>query len=95
MHFNSEDDYRTGCGNDSPCQQQSYKLSFGYVSTAATQRPGKTPTKNREKEGENRGHLGRNPASPKTEVKLYLFIYLFNLLFELNLHHTKRIHITT
>ena len=25
----------------------------------------------------------------------YLFIYLFNLLFELNLHHTKRIHITT
>ena len=70
MHFNSEDDYRTGCGNDSPCQQQSYKLSFGYVSTGAAQRPGKTPTKNREKEGENRGNLGRNLASPKTEVKL-------------------------
>ena len=53
--------------------QQSYKLSFGYVSTGATQRPGKTPTKNREKEGENRGNLGRNPARrarPKTEVKL-------------------------
>ena len=33
--------------------------------------------KNREKAGENRGNLGRNPASPKTEVKLFLFIYLF------------------
>ena len=30
----------------------------------------KPPTKNREKEGENRGNLGRNPASSKTEVKL-------------------------
>ena len=30
----------------------------------------KTPTKNREKEGENGGNLGRNPASSKTEVKL-------------------------
>ena len=70
MHFNSEDDYRTGCRNASPCQQQSYKRSFGYVSTGDIQRPGKTPTKTREKGGGNRGNLGRNPASLKTEVKL-------------------------
>ena len=70
MHFNSEDDYRTGCRNYSPCQQQSYKRSFGYVSTGDIQRLRKTPTKNREKEGGNRGNLGRNLVSPKTEVKL-------------------------
>ena len=67
MHFNSEDDYRTGCRNHSPCQQQSYKRSFGYVSTGDIQRLRKTPTKNCEKEGENRGNLGRNLVSPKTE----------------------------
>ena len=30
-----------------------------------------------------------------TYILLSLFIYLFHLLLELNLHHTKRIHITT
>ena len=30
----------------------------------------KTPTKNCEKEGGNRGNLGRNLVNPKTEVKL-------------------------
>ena len=28
-------------------------------------------------------------------ILFFIIIYLFNLLFEVNLHHTKRIHITT
>jgi len=28
-------------------------------------------------------------------LNINLFLFLFNLLFKLNLHHTKRIHITT
>ena len=28
-------------------------------------------------------------------IIIIIFYFLFNILFELNLHHTKRIHITT
>ena len=82
MHFNSEDDYRTRCGNDSPCQQQSYKLSFGYVSTGATQRPGKTLQKTAKRQGKiEETWVGTRQAQKLKLNFFYLFVYLFIYLF--------------
>ena len=36
-----------------------------------------------------------NSIQYQPPTKVWVFLLLFNLLFELNLHHTKRIHITT